>query len=98
MMKKEETKKVMDQLSEMRKLFMELAVSLREIKPGKSYENFHYSQVCEQAVNELARNVPRPIEIEGGGSSWWHVCPECHGAIDRSDRFCRHCGQAVTCE
>jgi DnaJ-class molecular chaperone len=33
------------------------------------------------------------LEIEGGGSSWWYVCPECHGAVDRGDRWCRHCGQ-----
>ena len=31
-------------------------------------------------------------EIEGGGNSWWYVCSECHGAIDQSDLFCRHCG------
>ena len=23
------------------------------------------------------------------------VRPECHGAIDRADHFCKHCGQAV---
>ena len=40
--------------------------------------------------------TPKQMEIEGGGSTWWDVCPECHGAIDDSDHFCRHCGQAVT--
>ena len=41
------------------------------------------------------KGIPEAIEIEGGGSSWWYVCPECHGAIDLKDRFCRYCGQAV---
>ena len=54
--------------------------------------------ILAEAEEELKRNIPQEIEVEGGGSSWWNVCPECHGAIDRSDRFCRHCGQAVTNE
>ena len=41
------------------------------------------------------RSKPLPIEIEGGGSTWWYVCPECHGAVDTWDRFCKHCGQAL---
>ena len=82
-------------LSELRTMFIQLAIALRETNPKKSYENFDHSQICERAVNELARNKPQEIEIEGGGHSWWYVCPECHGAIDRSDHFCRHCGQAV---
>ena len=32
------------------------------------------------------------IELEGGTSTWWHVCGECHGAVDEKDRFCKHCG------
>lgn len=32
------------------------------------------------------------IEKEGGGSSWWDVCTECHGAVDSQDRYCKHCG------
>ena len=34
-------------------------------------------------------------EIEGGGSNWWYVCSECHGAIDKSDQYCRHCGGRI---
>ena len=35
-------------------------------------------------------------EIEGGGSSWWYVCSECHGKIDKNDQYCRHCGGRIT--
>lgn len=41
------------------------------------------------------KRIPKEMELEGGGSSWWYVCPECHGPIDQKDKFCRHCGQAV---
>jgi hypothetical protein len=56
---------------------------------------FQISETCRIAAEVLRRNIPQEMEMEGGGSSWWYVCPECHGAIDRGDRFCRHCGQAV---
>ena len=36
-----------------------------------------------------------PAELEGGGSTWWMVCGECHGAIDTNDRYCKHCGVKV---
>lgn len=82
-------------LSELRTMFLQLAVALRETNPQKSYENFDHSQTLEQAVNELSRNIPKEMDLEGGGVSWWYVCQECHGAIDCQDKFCRHCGQAV---
>ena len=56
---------------------------------------FQISETCRKAAEELKRNIPQKNEIEGGGTSWWYVCPECRGAIDRQDHFCRHCGQAV---
>lgn len=51
-----------------------------------------------EALDKLDREGRRAwtIEIEGGGNSWWNVCPECHGAVDLSDRFCRHCGLRIT--
>ena len=82
-------------LGQMQKGFREMAVAVRDTQPGISYTAFEISETCERAAEALRRNIPQEIEREGGGSSWWHVCPECHGAIDCGDRFCRHCGQAV---
>lgn len=49
-----------------------------------------------EAIDTVAEQfTPVEIEMEGGGSTWWHVCGECHGPIDRSDSFCRHCGRPV---
>ena len=82
-------------LSDLRTDLMQVAIALRTTNQQKSYENFARAQICEQAVNELSRNIPKEMEIEGGGTTWWYVCPECHGAIDSKDSFCRHCGQAI---
>ena len=54
-----------------------------------------FIKMMEETREHLKREKPQKIEIEGGGHSWWYVCPECHGAIDRDDHFCKHCGQAV---
>ena len=48
-----------------------------------------------KAIRELDKRNPKPMELEGGGSAWWYVCPECRRAIDENDKFCRECGQAV---
>jgi hypothetical protein len=47
------------------------------------------------AAELLKDQEPVEPELEGGGSSWWHVCGECHGTIDENDLFCRHCGRPV---
>ena len=51
-----------------------------------------YKEVAEQ----LEQKEPLPAEMEGGGSSWWYVCGDCHGAININDHYCRHCGRGVT--
>ena len=75
--------------------FMILATEQRDKNQGISYQAFHISEVCRNAAEELEKKIQQEIEIEGGGSTWWYVCPECHGAIVRADHFCKHCGQAV---
>ena len=51
-----------------------------------------------EAIVMLKQQEPVKSEIEGGGSNWWYVCGECHGAIDIRDQYCRHCGKAVIWE
>jgi hypothetical protein len=43
--------------------------------------------VCE--LNEAE------AEMEGGGSTWFFVCGECHTAIDSKDKYCRECGRKI---
>ena len=83
-------------LKEIEKTFLELARETTGPRPGTiTCTAFWISEKAGKAAEELKRNVPQEMEIEGGGTTWWHVCPECHGAIDRDDQYCKHCGQAV---
>ena len=49
-------------------------------------------------ITPLTNREPATVkaEIEGGGRSWWYVCSECHGPIDKNDQYCRHCGGRIT--
>ena len=49
----------------------------------------------DMAAKLLTKQIAKPAEVEGGGSTWFYVCGECHGQIDERDRFCRHCGNKI---
>ena len=51
-------------------------------------------ELAEAEIVTSAEPVER--EMEGGGSTWWYVCEECHGPIDSNDKYCRHCGRKIT--
>ena len=81
----------------------------RGLEPLLNAMNSNQCYACSnefvKAVKEFGTNIlgdaikrltPIQIETEGGGLTWWNVCPECHGQVDKADHFCRHCGQAVT--
>lgn len=50
-----------------------------------------------ERIMVLSRHHLKPVtqEVEGGGSSWWYVCSECHSQIDSKDRYCRQCGRPI---
>jgi hypothetical protein len=48
-------------------------------------------ELAEAEIVAIAEPVEK--EIEGGGSTWWYVCSECHGTVDNSDKYCKHCGR-----
>ena len=72
-----------------------IATAIRSEDPEKSFYFWKMAELMQKAAEELKRNIPQEIEMEGGGTSWWYVCPECHGAVDNHDAFCRHCGQKL---
>jgi hypothetical protein len=75
-----------------RAIAMKDTIAGHEVQTKEDYDTYHLLT----AFCNLLR--PIPGEIEGGGHSWYYVCGECHGAIDREDRFCKHCGYAITWE
>ena len=87
--------KLIRQLMEESEKKMSVATSLRTKAPETSFDFFKMAELLKNAAEELIKQIPLKMEIEGGGLTWWYVCPECHGAIDDGDKFCRHCGQAV---
>ena len=74
---------------------MAIATSIRTEEPEKSFFYYKMAELMHKAAKELKRNNSREMEIEGGGSTWWYVCPECHSALESKDHFCSECGQAV---
>ena len=44
------------------------------------------------------QRIHAEAELEGGGSTWWYVCGECHGAINYQADTCRHCGAILSWE
>ena len=90
------TKKLIAGLEDMRTAFLIRARETAGPKPDRvSYGAFLNAEICRKAAEELKRLIPQKMEIEGGRTTWWPVCPECHGEINRRDLFCKHCGQAV---
>ena len=51
--------------------------------------------LAEDALALLKERGAAQIEVEGGGYTWWHICGECRGAVDHTDKFCRHCGRVL---
>lgn len=41
---------------------------------------------------------PVEAELEGGGTTWWYVCGECHGAVNYLADICPHCKTRLTWE
>lgn len=59
------------------------------------YNNSNQYDALARMIDELLEAQETEPELEGGGSTWWYVCGECHGAIDKRDAYCRHCGRKL---
>lgn len=68
---------------------------LAENMPRRKWINPDNDALAEATETVVEHFRPAEPELEGGGSTWWHVCGECHGAIDDGDMFCKHCGKPV---
>lgn len=64
-------------------------------EPTNEYVLLFWFSEAEYVLELLKEQDPVEPELEGGGSSWWYVCGECHGTIYDSDNFCKHCGRRI---
>ena len=90
--------KLQEQLKAMEGIYMQIAKAVRETDPEHSFRTFGMAETCRKAAEEMERLKPAEIEIEGGGTTWWHVCSECRTNVDTGDKFCRNCGRPLTWE
>ena len=44
------------------------------------------------------QRIHAEAELEGGGSTWWYVCGECHGAVNYQADTCPHCKSVLSWE
>jgi len=89
-------KQLIDGLKDLQMAFFVRAREKTGPKPDQvAYGAFLNAEICRKAAEELQRCIPMEAEVEGGGHSWWYVCPECHGGIIRDQHFCQRCGQKL---
>ena len=89
-------KELAEDMQGLRQDLVALAIAFRETDPAKSFGFFRRSEICGEVLKALRATAH--IDVEGHGTTWWDVCEDCHGAVDRSDRFCKHCGVRLVAE
>jgi predicted amidophosphoribosyltransferase len=53
-------------------------------------------ELLTDALSLLKEQEPVDPAIGGNQNScWYFICPRCQLAIDKGDKYCRHCGRAV---
>ena len=58
----------------------------------------------QQAMMDMLPTVlkdkltPVESEIEGGNSTYWYVCGDCHGLIHYKNLYCPNCGRPIKWE
>lgn len=90
-----EIRKLIEDLKDMEHAAMKAARDLRKTDHKMSYIFYYIAEESKKAAEELKGRIPMPAEIEGGGTTWYYVCGECHGSIDTRDKYCRHCGHPI---
>ena len=60
---------------------------------GKEAGDMAYRKIKKDGTP--AKPTRKTAEWEGGGSSWFYVCPECHVHIKQGTRFCQSCGKEI---
>lgn len=94
----EKRKSLKEQLLEMAESLHEMAVNYKKKEPQASFMIWKIEDMLEKAAKQIEGRKKVHAEIEGGGTTWFYVCDECHTAIDTYDKFCRQCGGEIIWE
>ena len=73
---------------------VERARRLIEEKKEQGLDDYVLFEALTDAADVLQVRTAE-AEMEGGGSTWYFVCGECHTAIDSHDKYCRQCGREI---
>lgn len=83
-------------MREEKKLLVTLQNRIDEARNKQSKVTTIFTSTLTECMKRIKETEPVQAEVEGGGTTWWYVCGECHGAIDTRDSFCRHCGRRIS--
>lgn len=73
---------------------VERARQLIEEKKEQGLDDYVLFEALTDAANVLPLRQAE-AEMEGGGTTWYFVCGECHTAVDSTDKYCRQCGREI---
>ena len=86
---------VIDLLTDVEDAYRTAARELAETDPENSARLTVLADAMNTAWKAVMQQIPQETEIEGGGNSWWFVCPECHGGVIKKQGWCQNCGQRL---
>ena len=64
----------------------------------REYHSDSEVQNIAKVALELLKEKEAEVEIEGGGSTWFYVCGECHTSVSKHSKYCRECGRRLKWE
>ena len=76
----------------------DVSTEMRNVFQWLSFKCFRWSELMKEAAEDEKKRTPVRAELEGGGSTWWNVCGDCHTTISTGDKFCRQCGRPLIWE
>jgi len=73
-----------------------IELNVPEFQIGQEVSVYFRDTMCVKGIcEEYSKIIPKDVELEGGNSIYYYVCPECHSMLAWKDARCKICKQAV---